>query len=226
MFSQAFDATFTELRHGKQNLQQKPTALEKKQHLRNIYKRCRDKENEALATYTAIAVLTEDESMRAYQRKRKQQYFDSRPPRKQVTPKLHSPDFNSMTWNKDQILADLQKHLQATHASINWSHFARDHSVPGRNADQVMKEFAHTSGIDTTKLDGKPLDTYRTCIHKRRLVGGEISAASTPTPTAVKEEWKKLVETGELSLGRPCVPYELVRFSAKEGQLEEVTITG
>ena len=75
LLSQAFDATFTELllRHEKQNLQRKPTAMEKEQHLRKIYRHCRDKENEALAKSTAIAVLTEDESMRAYQRKRRQQ---------------------------------------------------------------------------------------------------------------------------------------------------------
>ena len=39
LFSEAFVATFTELflRHGKQNLPRKSTALEKKQHLRKIY---------------------------------------------------------------------------------------------------------------------------------------------------------------------------------------------
>ena len=230
LFSQAFDATFTELllRHGKQNLQRKPTALEKKQHLRKIYRHCRDKENEALTKSTAIAVLTEDESMRAYQRKRRQQYFEKSPPTKQAKPKSHSPDFSNVVWDKDQVLSDLQQHLQTPHSAINWSQFARDHAVPGKIAGQVLKEFAHTSGIDTSTLDGKELGTYRTRIHKRRLVGGEISAGSTPTPAAVREEWKKLVETGELSLGNPCVPYKMMRFATKEGQLirEEVTITG
>ena len=130
--------------------------------------------------------------------------------------------------DKDQVLSHLQQHLQTPHSAINWSQFAQDHAVPGNNAGQVLKEFAHTSGLDTSALDGKELGTYRTRIHKRRLMGGEISAGSTPTPAAVREEWKKLVETGELSLGNPCVPYKMMRFATKEGQLvrEEVTITG
>ena len=36
----------------------------------------------------------------------------------------------------------------------------------GKNAGQVLKEFPHTSGIDTSMLDGKELGTYRTHIHK------------------------------------------------------------
>jgi len=36
---------------------------------------------------------------------------------------------------------------------INWSEFACLHKVPGKNAGQVMKEFAHKNGIDAVKLD-------------------------------------------------------------------------
>ena len=62
------------------------------------------------------------------------------------------------------MLSDLQQHLQTPHSAINWSQFARDHAVPGKNAGQVLKEFAHTSGINTSTLDGKELGTYRTSL--------------------------------------------------------------
>lgn len=37
-----------------------------------------------------------------------------------------------------------------------------------------------------------------------------------------------MIESGELSLGLPCVSYKLVRYTPKDGQLEkrEVTVTG
>ena len=77
-FTNAFDSSFTNLlvKHSKE-IQKKPTAAEKKR-LRSIYRRCRDQENEALKKSAAISVLTEDESVRAYQRKRKRQYFESK----------------------------------------------------------------------------------------------------------------------------------------------------
>lgn len=81
-FAQVFETSFTEslIKYGKENIQKKPSALEKKKKRREIYRQCRDKENEALKRSSAIAVLTEDESIRGYQRKRKRQYFDTTPP--------------------------------------------------------------------------------------------------------------------------------------------------
>ena len=83
-FTNAFDTSFTDLlaKHSKE-IQKKPTAAEKKKKLRSIYKRCRDQENEALKRSAAISVLTEDESVRAYQRKRKRQYFETPPAKKE-----------------------------------------------------------------------------------------------------------------------------------------------
>lgn len=73
-FTKAFDSSFTDLlvKHSKE-VQKKPTASEKKKKLRSIYRHCRDQENEALKRSAGISVLTEDESVRAYQRKRKRQ---------------------------------------------------------------------------------------------------------------------------------------------------------
>ena len=63
-FSQAFNTTFTDalVRYGKQGVQKKPTRQDMKKKRREIYRQCRDK-NEALKRSTAIAILTEDESV-------------------------------------------------------------------------------------------------------------------------------------------------------------------
>ena len=65
-------------------------------------------------------------------------------------------------------------------------------------------------------------------MRRRRLLGGEISVPSTPIPEVVKNEWKKLIDDGEISLGRPCVPYNMVQYATKDGELEkrELTIVG
>ena len=220
-FSNIFNTTFTEsvIQYGKQGIQKKPTALERKKKRREIYRQCRDKENEALQRSTAIAVLTEDESIRAYQRKRKRQYFENTPSSKRAKTKSHSPNFDTVMWDKDKVLPDLQQHLPAP-PSINWQQFAREHGVPGRNGGQVVKEFAKTSGIDTEMLDGKA-SAPRTRACRRKLFGGEISVVTTPTPASIKQEWKKMVASGELSLGRPCIPYNITKYTAKQGKLEK-----
>lgn len=207
----------------KRKFKKNPKPLEKKRKLRSIYRQCRDKENESLKKAAAIAVLTEYESQRAYQRKRKRQYFDTPPSTKKPKVKSHSPDFSNVSWNKEEVLHDLQQHPQFP-PPINWQQFARDHNVPGSNAGQMVKEFAQKSGIDTTKLDGRCTDQPRSRIKKRKLIGGEISVPSTPTPATIKDEWKKMVQSGEVSLGVSCVPYKMEKFSTKNGKLERTEI--
>ena len=141
--------------------------------------------------------------------------------------KSHSPNFDNVTWDKDKVLHDLQL-LQVAPPPLNWQQFATEHGIPGKNAGQVAKDFARKSGVDTKRLDGRPESTERQRVRQRRLIGGEISVPSTPTPETIKNEWIKLVETGEISLGRPCVPFNMVRFMTKDGELEkkELTIVG
>lgn len=140
-FNEAFNTTFTDslVQYGKEGIQNKPTAQERKKKRREMYRQCRDKENEALQRSTAIAVLTEDESVRGYQRKRKQQYFESTPATKRAKVKSHSPDFNSVTWDKHKVLLDLKDHPPAP-PPINWQQFAKQHGVPGGNAGQIVEK--------------------------------------------------------------------------------------
>ena len=68
-FSEAFDVSFTDsvVSCGKAGLQKRHTRAEKKKNLRNVYRKFRDQENEALQRAAAIPVLTEDKSIRAHQ---------------------------------------------------------------------------------------------------------------------------------------------------------------
>ena len=154
-FSEAFNTSFTTsaVEHGKEPIQRKPTANERKRKLRAVYRQCRDKENEARRSTAAISVLTEDHSVRSYTRKRKLQSFQT-PPSKRARPKSHSPNFTNATWDKERVLEDLQSHPAAP-PPIKWQIFATQHGVPGKNCGQVVKEFAVKSGIDISRLEGQ-----------------------------------------------------------------------
>ena len=125
------------------------------------------------------------------------------------------------------MLRDLQEHPAAP-PPINRQKFDRDHGIPGSNCGQVLKEFAQKSNIDTARLDGWTSHT-RFRMRKRRLHGGEISAPTTPTVSAVKDNWQEMVRNGELSLGVPCAPFSLTHYVIiNNGQLEQkvVAVTG
>lgn len=63
----AFSEYDTLVRYGKQSVQKKATNQEKKKK-REMYCQCCDKESETLKRSTAIAILTENESVRGYRR--------------------------------------------------------------------------------------------------------------------------------------------------------------
>ena len=227
-FREAFNQPFTDtlLTHGESQLQRKPTQAEMKKRRRQIYKKCRDKENDRLKETASMAVLMEDESLRSYQRKRLAQNFETPPTKKARTTKSHSPNFENVSWDKESVLRDLRNHPPAP-PPINWQKFAEEHQIPGQNRGQVVKQFAKHSGIDTEKLDGrKPNQRLRR--RKRRLLGGEISAPQNPPPKVLQQQWKALVDDGELSLGIPCAPLTLTHFITKNGHLEknEVVVMG
>ena len=132
------------------------------------------------------------------------QHFESSPAKRKTTTKSHSPDYSSVSWDKEAVLRDLQNHPPAP-PPINWQKLAQDHNIPRSNCRQVIEEFARKSNIDTELLDGRKSST-RSRMRKRRLNGGEISAAVPPSMAKVKESWREMVQNEEISLGVP-VPY-------------------
>ena len=116
-------------------LQVKPSRVEKKKKLRAVYRKCRDKENQSLNQLVPAAVLVEDESIRGYKRKRSLEHFETPPAKRKQTKKSHSPNFDTVTWDKEAVLCDLQQHPPAP-PPINWQKFAREHDIPGANCGQ------------------------------------------------------------------------------------------
>lgn len=51
---------------------------------------------------------------------------------------------------------------------------------------------------------------------------------SDPTPTTIKKQWSKMVASGKLSPGVPCISFRLVKFSTKTGELirQEIQVEG
>ena len=140
--------------------------------------------------------------------------------------KRHSPADENCSWDTNAVLNDLNQWPEGVH--INWSDFARKHNVPGRNAGQVVKEFARRHNINTFSLDQR-LDTLRTRARRYKLPGGEISSPSLPPLNAVLKERDQMIADGRLKIGEPCTPYTMTRFKTSTGGRlfeQSVTISG
>ena len=55
-------------------------------------------------------------------------------------------------------------------------------------------------------------DTPRSRSHKGKLIGHKISVPSTLTPETIRNEWKQMIQSGEISIGISCVPYQMKKF--------------
>ena len=59
----------------------------------------------------------------------------------------HSPNFEKVEWDKERVLEDLWSYPQDK-TPINWSKFAKEHTIQGTNGGQIVKELATSHGID------------------------------------------------------------------------------
>ena len=204
--SENFNKSFKDglLKHAKAGIQKRPTPTERKREKRAVLRECRNAINKQFADTAAKTVLTEDESLSSYQRKRLSQSFEKPPEAKRH--KSHSPNFDRVEWDKEKVITDLKQYPKDK--PINWSQFAKEHDVPGSNGGQVVKQYAQQNGIDTIALDNRSPDRRLRSQHKR-MPGGEVSIPCNPTPKSIKKSWSDMIESGELSLGEPCTPYTL-----------------
>ena len=57
---------------------------------------------------------------------------------------------------------------------------------------------------------------------------GGLSVPTHRTVEGVKEDWKQMITSGELTLGEPCHPQTIAKYKVKNGELErsETTVYG
>ena len=122
-----------------------------------------------------------------------------------------------MTWDKEKAITDLREWPNGS--VINWSDFARQHGIPGRNGGQVAKEFAKVNGIDVFSLDQRASNT-RLRARKLRMPGGSVSIPAHSTEQQVQEDVSQMITDGTLTLGEPCHPHTLVRYTTTGGTLK------
>ena len=170
--------------------------------------------------------ITEGDTIQAYQRKRLAMSFET--PSTPKRAKLHSPTEDNHSWSHEEATQLLLSHPAET--KINWSLLARKLNIPGKNAGQVLKEFAIKQGFDTVAMEQKnspmPGRSRRSI---KKLPGGEISIPSLPPPSVISSEKKEMIATGKLSLGEPCSPHTVFRSTVTsdgEVKTDEVKIIG
>ena len=177
--------------------------------------------NDQFSSNTTMSILAEAESLASYGRKRLVLSYE-----KPATPqrvKSHSPNVENLAWDVTHAVAELQNF--PPHQKINWSEMARQYKIPNRNAGQVLKETAKKHGIDTSSLENSVHTTPRIRKRKSRLPGGEISMPCLPTVSAIKEEKRQLILSGELNIGEPCATFHLTKsVITEEGNIDSRSV--
>ncbi len=208
------------------SLTPKKTKIQQKRQGRIQKRKIVDHINERLKEDLTLTVLAEAESMQAYNRKRLAMSFEL--PSQPNKPKSHTPSTETHAWSHEEA-----NHLltsQPVDAKINWTNSARMLNIPGKNAGQILKEYASKEGFNILALEQKHLPTpTRIRRSKKRLPGREVSIPSLPLPQVISTEKNEMVASGRLSLGEPCSPYTVKRSvvtSDGEVETQEVNIIG
>ena len=102
---------------------------------------------------------------------------------------------------------------------VNWTELGREFNIPGKNKGHVVKEFSKEHGIDVFQLDNRSPNT-RLRARKLWMPGGNVSVPTHRTVEGIKEDWDNTIKEGELTLGEPCYPHTLIRYTAKGGELQ------
>ena len=64
-----------------------------------------------------------------------------------------------ITWDTEQVLRDAEQWPVGT--EINWSAFAREHNVPGKNRGQAVKDYLREQGVDVLRLENRTASRVR-----------------------------------------------------------------
>ena len=232
-YEQQFGEPFTQtlLTLPGSGLQRKTTAVERKSLKRKHQRECRDTITDHYYQQDAINVLAEGQSLCTYKRMRMAQSFETPEQKKErikhcpSKPRKHSPTFDNIKWDKESVLRDLQNWPRSE--KINWTKFATEHGISGRNRGQIVKEFALDNQIDVEELDHRPLNK-RIRAKKLKMPGTSVAFPCHRSVEGVKEDWSKMVDNGTLTLGETCAPQTLTKRSVVNGELtiQEETVYG
>lgn len=204
-------------------IQKKPTEAERKKLKRKIQRECKAHIEKQLQENDALSVLSEAQSLASYKRSRLVQSFESpqqtqqRAESTKTKNEKHSPNFETISWDKEGVLSKLRNWIPGQ--PINWTAIGREFNVPGRNKGQVVKEFAMENNINVFELDHRPAGV-RMRARKLRMQGGEVSVPTHKTVERIKEDWQKMIESGELTLGEPCYPHTIKKYRVKDGEIQ------
>ena len=88
----------------------------------------------------------------------------------------------------------------------------------------MAKEFAKENGIDVFSIDNRAASIrMRAC--KLKMPGGEVSVPTHSTVQQIKENYSEMIANGTLTLGEPCHPHVLVRYTTSGGTLTQKEVT-
>ena len=113
------------------------TKSEQSQEKRKIMIQCRDAVEHELTKAVPKTIFKENESLKGYNRKRLSEFYDG-PSTSKKKKTTHSPNFDTVTWDKRKVIDDLHQ-AESQGEKINWSCFAKEHGVEGKNGEQVVK---------------------------------------------------------------------------------------
>ena len=137
-------------------------------------------------------------------------------------------------WNQEDCLNEVLNYEEGD--SINFTELARkygvhnkDGNIPG-NAGQIVKEYLKVCNIPLEKLNNsKVTQVTRIRRAKRKLDGIDITIPTELTTEQVKLELKKMIDTGDITIGELIVPQKfkkLVMSDDFKANIIEVEVRG
>ena len=82
--------------------------------------------------------------------------------------------------------------------------------IPGKNAGQVVQEFARSRNIIIATPKRKPT---------RRLTSTNISIPANPPVQTIEAEIQHMVASGRFCLGEECAPFKITKYTLHDGRL-------
>ena len=198
------------------SLQRKPTDYQRKKSNKQVCKKFAEQLKKQYQSTDMAVCLQNRVSLGAWNRMVYNMSFSTpKKSQKSAKPKSHSP--TSRTWDTDAVLQAAQQ--WPADKCINWSAFAREHGISGRNCGQVVKEFLVKQGIDVLKLECRTAPRIR--VRRQLLKSYGVSHPAHKRKEHIKADIKNAVNTGRFHLGKECEGKVLFNYVCSNGKVEK-----